>query len=375
MSVTLEGILLNTTWNMSSHNGGYNNTTEANTERNPNQSVADLQFLQYLWLVITPALFGLIIIFGSCGNFLVIYVIIRNNMTKNLNNILLMNLAIADILFLWSCLPFQAYKFAAFDFPMGNMACKLIQYSLYLTAYVTVWTLVAIAGLRYLTVVKSSCTAHIRTRKNVMLICVVLWAIMVVINTPALMSHKLNTWKQIEYCGLIPKATKSMLVTFFTFAYVIPLFTIVLLYIMISQYLCYQTSQTCHLSSRLRRRIRQEKAIKTVTVVVIVFAVSWLPLHIHNLYSAHKELPSSMMYEVCRVLWYCMAYGNSLANPIIYNFTSEEFKKAFKGSLSCCKGYSSGMLLWLRRSSRQSNRAFATSSMVTVQKSGEDISK
>ena len=31
-------------------------------------------------------------------------------------------------------------------------------------------------------------------------------------------------------------------------------------------------------------------------------------------------------YEVFRVLWNCFAYGNSMANPIIYNYVSQVSK-------------------------------------------------
>jgi len=34
--------------------------------------------------------------------------------------------------------------------------------------------------------------------------------------------------------------------------------------------------------------------------------------------------------QVLRVLWYCMSYGNSCANPIIYNYASTDFRAGFR---------------------------------------------
>ena len=121
-------------------------------------------FLYYLWMITVPVLFSLIIFIGVIGNTLVIIVILTNRKMKNLTNILLLNLAVADLTFLISCVPFQAYKYASMVFPFGDVVCKAVQFSLYVTAYVIVYTLVAIAGLRYASVVKPHTTLQYRTR-------------------------------------------------------------------------------------------------------------------------------------------------------------------------------------------------------------------
>ena len=55
-------------------------------------------------------------------------------------------------------------------------------------------------------------------------------------------------------------------------------------------------------------------------VVVVVFGVSWLPLHLQSLAAYFGlESPRGAVYEVFRVLWNCMAYSNSCANPFIYH--------------------------------------------------------
>jgi len=64
-------------------------------------------------------------------------------------NLLLLNLAVTDVIFVLVCVPFMAYHYAADNWLIGDAVCKLSQFFLYVTVYVTVYTLVAIAVIRY----------------------------------------------------------------------------------------------------------------------------------------------------------------------------------------------------------------------------------
>lgn len=64
-------------------------------------------------------------------------------------NLLLLNLAVTDIIFVVICVPLVAYHYAAEVWLIGDVACKLYQFFLSVTVYVTVYTLVAIAVIRY----------------------------------------------------------------------------------------------------------------------------------------------------------------------------------------------------------------------------------
>jgi hypothetical protein len=108
------------------------------------------EFVLYLMTYVAPALFAAITVIGVAGNGLVIYVIAINpRMRSSVTTLLLLNLAIADLLFLFICVPFTAYKFHSIGWSFGNLACQLVQFSLYVSVYVTIYTLVAISVLRY----------------------------------------------------------------------------------------------------------------------------------------------------------------------------------------------------------------------------------
>lgn len=106
-------------------------------------------FLLYLMTYVAPVLFAIITVIGVTGNALVIYVIGRTaRMRSSVTTLLLLNLAVADLLFVCICVPFTAYKFHSFEWSLGLLACQLVQFSLYVSVYVTIYTLVAISALR-----------------------------------------------------------------------------------------------------------------------------------------------------------------------------------------------------------------------------------
>jgi len=107
-------------------------------------------YIQLLLLYVAPSLLCLISVVGVTGNSFVIYIITSTaHMRASATNLLLLNLAIADLYFLIVCAPFMAYKYATYSWPFGDVACKLVGFSTYTSSYVTVYTLVAISALRY----------------------------------------------------------------------------------------------------------------------------------------------------------------------------------------------------------------------------------
>lgn len=72
-------------------------------------------------------------------------------------------------------------------------------------------------------------------------------------------------------------------------------------------------------------------------MVVLAFALLWLPIHAHLLAAYFGSLPNnSRVYMAAQVLWHCLAYFNSCVNPFIYNYTSKDFRDAFR-DVVCCR--------------------------------------
>lgn len=104
-----------------------NETMENKSFRN--DSDTSLIFAGHLLLVF----YCLIFIFGFLGNAAVIYVGIRKKKYRNVTNCYVINLALADLLFLTLSIPHTTYIGLVNSNPFGDMFCKIYMYLAYVS--------------------------------------------------------------------------------------------------------------------------------------------------------------------------------------------------------------------------------------------------
>ena len=103
--------------------------------------------------IFVPLIFGLIVLVGIFGNALVIIVVITNAQMRSTTNMLILNLAVADLLFITLCVPFTATDYALNYWPFGLLWCQTVQYLIYATSYVSIYTLILMSIDRFMAVV------------------------------------------------------------------------------------------------------------------------------------------------------------------------------------------------------------------------------
>jgi len=104
----------------------------------------------YLAAIIVPIVFGFIFILGVIGNTLVIVVlckICRNGTSNGLNttNRFILNLAIADMLFLIFCVPFQATIYSLPRWLFGAFMCVFCEVCQMTFMLASIYTMVALS--------------------------------------------------------------------------------------------------------------------------------------------------------------------------------------------------------------------------------------
>ncbi|ELT93650.1 hypothetical protein CAPTEDRAFT_113004 [Capitella teleta] len=293
-----------------------------------------------MYSVTVPLLFGIITLIGVIGNSLVIYVILSRKRMHSVTNILLLNLAVADLSFVMVIPPFTAYQFAKSQWPFGDAVCKLMHYLVNVTAYVTVYTLVLISAIRYMTIVHHTATAQLRTKRKVILMIIGIWSLMLLLNSPVMVVYSSQsvsaTVSDCNHNSL--SAARYLFTTFFTFAYLIPLLIIGVLSVCILYYIQSQKVSLVDKNRRTKSFKKKRRASRLIILVVVIFAILWLPIHIHLLLAFYGHLPSSKFYHAVSVLFNCAAYANSCVNPFIYNHASREFRQAFREVICCIPG-------------------------------------
>ena len=289
-----------------------------------------------IYRILVPTLFAAIVLCGSIGNGFVIFLMASQPKLRTVTNLLLLNLAISDLCFLLICGSFSVVHYVLSEWPLGSALCRIIQYLLYVSCYVTVYTLVAISVVRYICVVHGLQSPFMRNKRHVITLIVVIWIVFLIGKIPILIVHGVtyNPMTERLECIISGKIEgQNLFASFFVFAYVLPLLAIGSLYILI---VCHLRSNNPLPEREAEERQRQNHVTRVLTILVLTFAICWLPLHLHLLAAYYASIPDSLIYKVLLIVWHCLAYLSSMLNPIIYNFFSHDFRTAFR-SVICAR--------------------------------------
>jgi len=115
-------------------------------------------------------------VFGMCGNTLTIFVLVHHKRVKTVATCFILNLAIADDLFLVS-LPFMAYSTYAGRWVFGDVACRLMNAFWGVNLYSSIFTMTLMSVDRYLAVVQPLKSIRYRTCRKAFVVCTVIWAL------------------------------------------------------------------------------------------------------------------------------------------------------------------------------------------------------
>lgn len=306
--------------------------------------------------VVVPTIFGVIAVLGLSGNLLVVIVVVSSRQMRNTTNVLIVNLALADLIFIVVCVPFTAIGYATPVWPFGNAWCKIYQYVIHVTVYASVYTLVLMSLDRYLAVVHPIQSLTLRTVRNASLIAGLAWVLILSLNYPVLVEHQAIEYR---FYGQLRSACMNALIyqdeneefdaqksedyrariyyaCFFAFAFVVPLTIVSVLYgLMVKRLLKGVVPGRSKSAESMRNKRR---VTRLVVVVVIIFALCWLPLQmilVIQFVGNYTDHDSS--FTVVKIASNCLAYMNSCVNPMLYAFLSDNFRKSFRHVIySCC---------------------------------------
>lgn len=299
--------------------------------------------------IFIPIVFGIIMVLGVSGNSLVIYSFIMEKRMRSLTNTLILNLAIADLLFLVICIPLTAFRFIALSWPFGDIGCKLSQYCVYVSVYVSIFTLVLMAVSRYFAIVHPLSSIRFRTKRNIVIAIMVTWIACLAGHIHALIQYRVYYFNTLEgersicenyaYLRHIDKA-QIFFTVFCVLGYVLPLTVITVLYGLIVKHVL--NTKDPNTEEITQRNEVKRRAAKVIVFVVATFAICWLPFHAISLARKYGAWPIQTTDEINAYVSIlltakCIAYANSCMNPILYAFLSDKFRRTFKEAL-CCIG-------------------------------------
>ena len=302
----------------------------------------------------------LIALFGAIGNGLVIIVVIKLGKKKQQGDFYVQNLAVADLGILLLAFPLATIKkVAPLDWPLGEFTCHYLYPVPEIFYGASVWFIAVIAIERYRKVVIVKTPSLNKTSKFQRARNVALWVWVISFFTFCLPLYFVVEYRELpnggKWCGTVwPSWDRKMIIarvyigllTFFS--YILPLIVISFTYLAISHTIRrssifnkamkreqYGLTEDKARSSVIKGnsiRLRQNKrAKKMLTPLVLVFAITMLPLSILRLVIAVWPLIAQQSYYK-NLLFVISVFVtlNSSANPVIYSIVRKAFREQIK---------------------------------------------
>ncbi|XP_017337374.1 C-C chemokine receptor type 8 [Ictalurus punctatus] len=275
---------------------------------------------------ILPVLYSLFFVVGFLGNMLVLWVILRGPQIKSITDVSLLNLAIADLLLIFS-LPFLAH-YARDTWVFGRAMCTLVLSVYYIGFYSSIFFIVLMSIDRYLAIVHAVFALRIRTKTCGILASLVVWIIAIAASFPELLYLGVEETGTEVVCSAYPKNQEShndvRSAAFFKMnilGMLIPLSIVGFCYSMILQKL-----RTVRKSGKL--------AIRLVAVIMVVFFCCWTPYNIAAFLKAlemkHILPPGCELSKTIQLMLQvteAIAYSHSCLNPFFYVFVGQKFRR------------------------------------------------
>lgn len=306
----------------------------AATTVSPEELEAERQ-LELTISIIVPIFFSLIGITGFVGNLLVVITVVCNQQMRNTTNLLIFNLSFADLLFVCFCIPFTAVDYSFGQWPFGESWCKMVQYLISVTAYISIYTLVLMSLDRFMAVCYP--VSRVRNERNALISIVILWAVVLIINVPTYLAHGLHEYSDLDhtrnFTSCMFLVEDNALLTWSTFhivmfasSYLLPLILISGLYLVMLMRLWKSNLTQSEESKRGKRRVT-----RLVLIVVACFAILWLPIQTILLLKSLKLFQAQNHLTIAlQISAHILAYTSSCINPLLYAFLSDNFRKSFR---------------------------------------------
>ena len=162
------------------------------------------------------------------------------------------------------------------------------------------------------------------------------WFLAVLLQSPTLYTMKISVTANETSCiedwePLFDNESspKIYTVVLFVSMYMFPLLVIAILYTAISIFLLQRKTPGSGLVNARKDRAKFVKVIKMLVIIVVVFAVCWLPIFVSQFIDFFGQ-PKCGVSPHLAFIGFFMAHANSAFNPAVYWIFNDNFRTGFK---------------------------------------------
>lgn len=296
---------------------------------------------------VKAAAYIIVILLSLFGNVVVVRVVHRNRRMRTITNYLIINMALADLLTtVFNMLPTLYWIFRGLDVWavggwIGEALCKLLNFAQSVSITVSVFTLCAIAFDRFFAIFRP--LKRVITFRVAKGIIAASWLSALIVSGPQLYVLTISGEKGFAQCvenwgSPFDEATapRDYTIALFVLLYALPLVVIAFLYTVIMLKLWRRRAPGQELTSNQENKDKtNRKVLKMLVTVVIVFALSWLPLYVRMfvMFAESDRYVCGLPYDMDFLTLY-LGHANSAVNPYIYVIFNENYRRGFRTVLS-----------------------------------------
>ncbi|XP_053311682.1 G-protein coupled receptor 182 [Spea bombifrons] len=306
----------------------FHNWTDILDYLNRSFSVCDIELDDGVKQVFLFILYLIIFVLGLAGNLLVLWVNWQSRRSKSSINLYIFNMAVADLGVVLT-LPFWMLEtMLEYTWLWGGFLCRFTHYFYFVNMFSSIFFLTALSVDRYLTLTSSSVfwrQNQQRIRKG---LCIGIWVLSAIFPLPEVSHFQLIDGSDPVCMFMAPfeiydewALAVSLLTTILGF--VIPFSIILVFSLMTAYYIKYSG------------RPENSKHCRLIYAYILTFLVSWLPYHVTlillTLHGSHINLHCFLVH----ILYFfydlidCLSLTHCVANPILYNLLSKDFRGKF----------------------------------------------
>uniref|UniRef100_A0A8C8DQL1 Chemerin chemokine-like receptor 2 n=1 Tax=Oryzias sinensis TaxID=183150 RepID=A0A8C8DQL1_9TELE len=279
--------------------------------------------------IISVVIYIICIVIGLIGNGTVIWVTAFKS-KRTVNSVWLLNLALADFVFVLF-LPFYVdYILRDFHWNFGVAMCKMNSFVLSMNMYASVLFLTVISIDRYVSLVHLNWSQRCRTVQRAWSVCCCIWMLAAFLSCPALIFRdtvllydKVVCFNNFHIHNLHTAMTIhiSMVVMRTTVGFFLPFTAICVSGIFLSVRVSQSGGSVCKSSFS-----------KTITAVIVAFFLCWAPFHIFNLLelSIHSSKEFHNILKSGLPLVTSLGFFNSCLNPLLYMLLGKKVRHILK---------------------------------------------
>jgi len=349
--------------------------------------------------IFTATMFVILAMIGLIGNGLVLFVIFGGKeTTKTVANIYIWNLALADLLFVFT-LPFMAAQRFLLRWPFGSFMCKIMEAIKYHNYYSSVCFLTAMSIDRYFAVVHVVNSVKYRTARTTAFVCSAIWILSFSMTIPLVMNIfldetgrcslnfiKPSSWEKInvevtdvssiqnhyktdpetlsqEDCiklldskstfynvnetesfkdldnvdplNSCKQAPNELFRAYIWFSFACGFCVPFIVIVICYTLIIIKILKPSELKVRSTQAERKRRKVtRMVIAMVSCFFICWLPYHIFHLLKLRGITLFRSYCELIGDVTYILAFTNSCINPILYTFLGHNFKDRLRRSMT-----------------------------------------